>query len=78
MRKEFDIESWVVFVESVKTFVSFHHELIFKLLKKISILAKPIKIKVKFGKYNKLIDYTTRVKQGNNLAPVLFKIVMQF
>ena len=35
MDKEHDIDSWVVFVDLVKGFDSIHHELMFKLLKKL-------------------------------------------
>jgi len=80
--------SWVVFVDLVKDFDSIHHELMFKLLKTFIFPNRPLqvikklyndfKIQIKIGKCKNLIDYTTGVKQGYNLAPILFIIVMQF
>ena len=88
MNKEHDIDSWVVFVDLVKVFDSIHHEFMFKLLQKYGIPNRPLqvikklyrdfKIQIKIGKCKNLIDYTTGVNQGDNLAPILFIIVMQF
>ena len=60
----------------------------FELLKKIGVptcplnvikkLYKNFMIEIKMGKKKTLIDCSTGVKQGDNLAPVLFIIVMQF
>ena len=88
MNKEHDTDPWVVFVGLSKVFVSIHHELMLKPLQTIGIsncslqvikkLYRDFKIQIKIGKCKNLIDYTTRVKQGDNLAPNLFIIVMQF
>ena len=80
--------TWVVFVDLVKAFDTIHHELMFKLLGKFGIpkylirviekLYHEFKIKIKVGKCEEKIDYQTGMKQGDNLAPILFIIVMQF
>ena len=54
----------------------------FKLLEKIGVPVRPLnmikklykhfKIEIKVGKEKTLIDYSTGVKQGDNLAPILF------
>ena len=36
------------------------------------------KIKLTVGKCVNFVDYSTGVEQGDNLAPILFIIVMQF
>lgn len=38
MRKEHDLNSWVIFVDLIKNFDSIHHGLIFELLKKLKYL----------------------------------------
>ena len=82
------MNSWVVFADLIKTFDSIHYGLMFKLLEKFGAPVRPLnvikklyrnfKIKIKVGKEKTLIDYSTGVKQGDNLAPILFIIVMQF
>ena len=44
----------------------------------IKNLYKNFKIELKIGKFKTRIDYTAGVKQGDNLAPTLFIIVMHF
>ena len=88
MRKEIDKSTWVVFVDLIKAFDSINHELLFKLLEKFRLpdrvimviknLYKHFKIKLTVGKCVNFVDYSTGVKQGDNLAPILFIIVMQF
>jgi len=88
LRKEHNMNSWVVFVDLIKAFDSIHHGLMFKLLEKFGVPVRPLnvikklyrdfKIEIKVGKEKTLIDYSTGVKQGDNLAPILFIIVMQF
>ena len=78
----------MVFVDLIKAFDSIHHSLLFLLLKQFGIpdrvikviknLYNDFKIEIKVGDVSKLIDYRTGVKQGDNLAPILFIIVMQF
>ena len=88
IRKEHDLNSWVVFADLIKAFDSIHHGLMFELLKKFGVPTRPLNvikklyknfmIEIKVGKKKTLIDYSTGVKQGDNLAPILFIIVMQF
>ena len=39
---------------------------------------KKIKIKLTLGKFINFVDYSTGPKWGDNLAPILFIIVIQF
>ena len=65
-----------------------HHKFLFRLLAKFGIsennilvikkLNNNLKIELKVGKSKCLVDYSTGVKQGGNLAPILFIIIMQF
>ena len=78
----------MVFVDLVKAFDTIHHKLLFKHFKKYGIpiylikvikkLYKDFKIEIKVGKKKELIDYSMGVKHGDNLAPILFIIFMQF
>ena len=87
MTKETDKGKWVEFVDLIKAFDSINHELLFKLLLKFEILDrvvmvvknlyKKIKIKLTVEKCVNFVDYSTRVKQGDHLAPILFIIVIQ-
>ena len=87
MKKETDKGIWVVFVDLIKAFNSINHELLFKLLEKIGIhdrvimviknLYKKFKIKLKVGKCVNFVDYSTGVKQKDNLDSILFIIIMQ-
>ena len=72
LRKEHDLNSWVVFVDLIKAFDSIHHSLLFLLLKKIGIPDRVIKViknlyndfktEIKVGDVSKLIDYRSGVK----------------
>ena len=83
-----NLKSWVVFADLVKAFESIDHKLLFVLLEKYGIPNRPLrsiknlyknfKIKLKIGKYKSLIDYTAGVKQGDNLTPIIFIIVIHF
>ena len=82
------MNSWVVFADLIKTFGSIHHGLMFELLKNFGVPTRPLNvikklyknfmIEIKVGKKKTLIDYSTGVKQGDNLSLILFIIVMQF
>ena len=82
IRKEHDMISWVVFVDLIKAFDTINHEMMFKLLSKFGVpdrLLRVIKKNLpKIGKCKTYVNYSTGVKQGDNLAPILFIIVMQF
>ena len=49
-----------------------------RFLRVIKKLYKDFKIELKIGKCKTNVEYSTGVKQGDNLAPILFIIVMQF
>jgi hypothetical protein len=48
-----------------------------KLTANIAKLYKNSKVKIKVGKRETLVDYTTGVHQGDNMSPVLFLFIMQ-
>ena len=48
------------------------------MIKVVKKLYNDFKIEIKVGDISKLIDYRTGVKQGDNLVPILFIIVMQY
>ena len=83
-----NLKCWVVFADLVKAFESIDHKLLFVLLEKFGIpnrslrsiknLYKNFKIKLKIGKCKSLIDYTVGVKQGDNLTPIPFIIIIHF
>jgi hypothetical protein len=87
LRREHDLDSHVLFVDLIKAFDTANHELLFALLEKFGAprtLVEPIKklhrdfkLKFKLGKKEVLIDYSTGVKQGDNIAPALFLFLMQ-
>ena len=72
MRKEHDLNTWVVFVDLIKDFDSIHHSLLFLLLKTFRIpdrvskviknLYNDFKKEIKVGDVSTLIDYRTGVK----------------
>jgi hypothetical protein len=87
LRREHDLDSHVLFVDLIKAFNMANHELLFALLEKfgapatlvgpIRKLHRDFKLKFKLGMKEVLIDYSTGVKQGDNIAPALFLFLMQ-
>ena len=87
LRREMDKDSWVVFLDLVKAFDTAHHQLLYQLMAKFGIPKRVIrvvkklytsfKMELKMGKAKSIIEYLTRVKQGDVLAPKLFVFVMQ-
>jgi hypothetical protein len=87
LRREHDLDSHVLFVDLIKAFDTANHEMLFALLKKFGAptsLVEPIrklhrdfKLKFKVGSKEALIEYSTGVKQGDNIAPALFLFLMQ-
>ena len=75
-------------MDIVNTFDSLYHELLLKLLAKFGILDRVtlgikkiydnIKIELISGNNKWLVDPLTGVKQGNDLDPILFIIMMKF
>ena len=72
MRKEHDLESWVMYADLIKAFDSIHHELLFRILEKFGIplyrikvirkLYNTFKIEICVGKYKAEIDFVAGVK----------------
>ena len=65
-----------------KALDSINHELLFKLLEifgipdRVITVIKKIMIKLTVGKFVNFVNYSTGVKQGDNLDPILFIIGM--
>ena len=86
-RKEFGLDSWVVFVDLVKAFDTVNRDMLMTILarfglpepliKVIRCLYKPVRMTFKSGKTKYEFINVVGVKQGDNLAPVLFLFVMQ-
>ena len=86
-RKEFNLNTWVVFVDLVKSFDTVNRDMLIKiialfglpehLINVICHLYKPVRMKFKSGKQIHEFLNLVGVKQGDNLAPVLFLFVMQ-
>ena len=86
-RKEFGLDSWVVFVDLVKAFDTVNRDMLLtilarfglpeSLIKVIRCLYKPVHMTFKSGKTKYKFINLVGVKQGDNLAPVLFLFVMQ-
>jgi hypothetical protein len=80
-------EAYVLFVDIVKAFDSVNREMLWKLLVKFGLPAKMIAtikkmytdvtITTKIGKVTEEFKSTSGVKQGDNLAPILFLFVIQ-
>ena len=87
LRREFDQDSWVVFLDLVKAFDTVDHTLLLKLMSTYGIpknivrivekLYNDFNLKLKIGNESSKIPYLTGVKQGNALAPTLFLFIMQ-
>jgi hypothetical protein len=87
-RREHNLETHVLFVDLVKAFDTVNHDLLFCILRKYGIpdtlisviqsLHNDLKVNLKLSKKLQLeIDYTNGVKQGDNMAPVLFLYIIQ-
>eukprot|EP00978_Attheya_sp_CCMP212_P009820 scaffold23398_cov58-Attheya_sp.AAC.4 len=82
IRKQHEVDTWVIFVNLVKAFDTVDHSLVFEFLKRYGILENLIKVIVKMykgstvilksGQKMREIPYEIGVKQGDNMAPVLF------
>ena len=86
-RKEHNLDTYGVFVDLVKAFDTVNHTLLYMILSKFGIPRKVFTmikklytnniVRFNIGKEHRDVPYTTGVKQGNNLTPTLFIIVMQ-
>ena len=81
-RKEHMQDSWVLFIDLVKAFDTVNRTALIAILKKFGVpsqlavlierLHTDVKVKLKVGTTDILFDATIGVKQGDNMAPVLF------
>ena len=86
-RREHNEESYVLFVDLVKAFDSVDRVGMVEILRKFGVpnhlcslitrLHTDCKVKVKVGEADFVLDSTSGVKQGDNLASVLFLFVIQ-
>ena len=86
-RKEHGLGTWVLFVDLVKAFDSVDRTVMLDLLGKygvpahlvrlISLLHTDVRVKLAVGETEVVFESTVGVKQGDNMAPVLFLFVMQ-
>jgi hypothetical protein len=86
MRRHHNLPTWAQHVDLVKAFNTANHELLFKLLSKFGVPDLLVDVirrlyhdtdKIKVGKEERMILYLVGVKQGDNMAPVLFLFLMQ-
>jgi hypothetical protein len=85
-RKQHGKDTWAAFIDLVKAFDTADHELLFLILKKygvpetlVSVIAKMYKdavVILKVGEESREVPYKVGVKQGDNMAPVLFIYLM--
>ena len=86
-QREHQLDSWVLFVDLVKAFDTVNRQALMLILKKfgipdwlvslISRLHTDVKVKLKVGEADVTFDATIGVKQGDNMAPVLFLFYIQ-
>ena len=86
-RHEHNQDSWAVFVDLVKAFDTVDRDGMVAVLKKLGVsnhfceiitrLHTGCQVKLKVGDSDIQFDSTIGVKQGDNLAPILFLVVMQ-
>jgi hypothetical protein len=86
IRKQHGQDTWAIFVDLVKAFDTVDHALIFEILKKYGIpenmvrviekMYKDSTVIFKTGQETREIPYEIGVKQGDNMAPVLFIYLM--
>jgi len=86
-RKEHMQDSWVLFIDLVKAFDTVNRTALIAILRKFGVpnhlallierLHTDVKVKLKVGATDVLFEATIGVKQGDNMAPVLFLFYMQ-
>ena len=86
LRRQHNQETYVVFADLVKAFDTSNHELIINILKKfgaptkfcntIERLYSNLSVSLKIGKESAVIPQTIGVRQGDNLSPVIFLLLM--
>ena len=85
-RREHELDSYVLFVDLIKAFDTANHDLLFSLLAKygappalvsaISRMHADFQLKFTLGKTEATVPYTVGVRQGDNMAPILFLFLM--
>mmetsp|Transcript_13116 Transcript_13116/g.31049 ORF Transcript_13116/g.31049 Transcript_13116/m.31049 type:complete len:113 (+) Transcript_13116:48-386(+) len=86
MRRNYDQDTYVAFVDLVKAFDTADHQLLIKILEKygappnlcnvIKRMYTDLTVVLKIGKSVKEILQEVGVRQGDNMAPVLFLFIM--
>jgi hypothetical protein len=86
-RKEYNLETWALFIDLVKAFDTVPREGLFQVLSKFGVpdhlinliksLHTGFEVKLKVGKVDVQFPSSTGVKQGDNMAPILFLFYMQ-
>jgi len=86
-RREHGLGSWVLFVDLIKAFDSVDRSLLLAILGKFGVpdhlvcligaLHTDVRVKLQVGSVAAFIDSTVGVKQGDNMAPILFLFVIQ-
>ena len=86
LRRQHNLETFVVFADLVKAFDTSDHTLIINILRKygappkicnsIERLYSDLHVTLKIGKETTDIDQTVGVRQGDNLSPVIFLFIM--
>lgn len=86
LRRQHNLETFVVFADLVKAFDTSDHILIVNILQKygappklcaaVDRLYSNLHVTLKIGKESTDIDQTVGVRQGDNLSPVIFLFVM--
>ena len=86
LRRQHNLETFVVFADLAKAFDTTNHALIVNILQKygappkltssIEKLYSNLHVTLKIGKESTDIDQTVGVRQGDNLSPVIFLFVM--
>lgn len=82
LHKQHGLDTWALFVDLIEAFETAYHKLLFKILEKYGVPARSIdtirrlykdsKVIIKIGKELREFIYGIGVKQGVNMAPVLF------
>ena len=86
LRHQHNLETYVVFADLVKAYDTSNHKLIAEILKKLGAPPKfrnaierlytDLTVQLKIGKEKATIAQTVGVRQGDNLSPVIFLMIM--
>ena len=86
LRRKHNLPTWLMFADIVKAFYTSNHALMDKLLEKygcppalrsaIARMYKDSRVRLIIGKIDTTIPFQVGVKQGDNIAPVLFLFII--